>query len=92
MGVTVVSKMNVREGEEEVTVHSSSTAVKGHQMSVPSRQEFQNQTKVITYLDNKRLWNSLSGVVEDDMALHQVLKGFGEIAGRKIPLTPTRIL
>lgn len=26
------------------------------------------------------------------MALHEVLKGFGEIAGRKIPLTSTQIL
>lgn len=37
MDITVVSKMNVREGEEEITVHYSSTAVKGHQMSVHSR-------------------------------------------------------
>lgn len=37
MGITVVSKMNVREAEEKMTVRSSNTTVKGHQMSVPSR-------------------------------------------------------
>lgn len=37
MGTTVLAKINVREGEEEMTVHSSSTGVKGHQMSVFSR-------------------------------------------------------
>lgn len=37
MGITVLSRRNVREGEEEMTAHSSSTAAKGHQMSVPSR-------------------------------------------------------
>lgn len=37
MIITVLGKRNVREVEEEVTVHSSSTAVKGHQMSVLSQ-------------------------------------------------------
>lgn len=37
MGITVVSEVNVKEGEEEMTVCSSSTTVKGHQISVPCR-------------------------------------------------------
>lgn len=37
MGITVLAKISVREGEEEMIVHSSSAGVKGHQMSVFSR-------------------------------------------------------
>lgn len=37
MVITVLYRRNVREGEEEMSAYSSSTAVKGHQMSVPSR-------------------------------------------------------
>lgn len=37
MGITVLAKRSVGEGEEEMSVHSSSKAVKGHQVSVLSR-------------------------------------------------------
>lgn len=37
MCVTVLARRNVRESEEEIIVHFSSTAVKGHQMSVLGR-------------------------------------------------------
>ena len=93
MGITAVSKIYVGEGEEEMSVHSSVRQLKNTRGVFLSGRDFKTRQKqVIVWILNERLWNSLSGHVEDAMALHQVLKGFGEIAGRKIPLTSTQIL
>lgn len=84
--------MNVREGEEKMAIRLFSATVKEHQMGVSSQVRVSKPDKLLIQVLNKRLWNSFSGDVKDAMPLHQVLKGFGEIAGRKTPMTSTQIL
>lgn len=91
VGVTVQSKRNVREDEEEMAVHSSSTAAKGHQMSVLSKQGFQYQTKVLIEILNavEPLVRVARGCYGLTSGFEGILRNSFKIAVRKISLTPT---